>query len=790
MKASVPYLVFITSIFVALFSLSNSAYACDTCSGRNPNPDGSPSAPFCENGVLYTCHGCAAQDCNGSTTDQYCYVDPAKVQSNWEDCDFSCPPNDSGKFSVIEGSCSCDAKIPGTPILLTPSDNAVTPSQVDFDWEVLSDWGTNCFGANDDIFHHYEIFVATSQSDLLNRVGADLPTARLHKTSDGSEYLNFTVNSGVTYYWTVRGDNGATHGNIAPIRTFRLNTAPTARFSTPNILESAQPPYNQQNMFVGVPGTLAVQANDDTNALRSVRILARKFRQSGSTWVWDMPNWQLLGENASCSSSTCSVATNWEPVPGDGGMWWVIAQAVDQADEPSTPLGKCTGDPGDGNFIRNPRDYPASPYAAWSNCGNASRIRVVIADRVTVQGYLWDATGVSCSANPAVRAITPSDINEPNINVRITGVPQLPWTPSASDYNYSVPNVPHEDGVSRVITTTNFTPASLPNFRYNLACVEGNAASLVGSSASFQTTPDPLNIVNLGYKLVSTGWYTSVDGDVYGGYTDGSDITPSIQMGLPEASSIPTFDGYLIEGEGTVFANASLRVTDSNGADRYSSSGKAIELLHNTNTWPESYNYNPPANAVMLNDNNECIQAFNGVIDLDTDKVYVANASCVNAGINAAGGTYSVNSVDGGRIVVFYIVDVGTSTVVFNRDFVSDSDNRIVFISQAAIEIDESVRTSAPTPSSNLNIGAAILSRGGITFPGTSDALSDPDDSVVVEGPLVVGGTTGPTINFDRDRGADNVYPAEVVVYNPDYLYYLTEQEKKLCYSKLHRAYR
>lgn len=755
-----------------LYVSSKDSYACDTCTGH------SPGDTWCDSGILYSCNTCSPEACIGSPPSR-CYVDPSQVQSNWEDCDFTCPADAVGKYTKIEGTCSCTPTAPSIPNLQVPDDNAVSGPdydvstsgyQVFLDWAPLAYWGNNCFPGGSQN-HYYELYVGTSPIGLVN----GLPLARLHKTNNGSQFSDFTGIPGTTYYWTVVADNGAFESAPAPVRSFIVNTAPLATFVSPSI--GNQPPYNVTSIVAGVPTTFSVTASDTTNNLTSTRILARKFRQQGSNWVWDMPNWLVLGETNACAGGSCSLSANWSPNANESGNWWIVTQVTDTADVALSPYGKCSGDPGDANII-SPLDYPDSPFTTWSNCGNQSRVRVFVASQVTVRGYLWNSTNRQCSVNPANYALNATSINESNIFVRISNVPEVPWQPNATGYNYLIQNVTHNPASpTKVISTSNFTPRNLPNFRYQLTCAWGNNASVTGTSVRFDTTSTSVNTVHLGYKLVSTGWFTSVNGNVYGGYTDGSNITPSVEVGIPLAADIPLFNGYLIEGAKVVIGNESLSVKNPLGNTRYSSSGKAIKLLHANDTWPQSYDFIPPSNAVSLSFD-DCAAAMYGDYTLHTDKVYLVTTQCLLSGFNTSAGDYVVDSVNGGRIAVMYVRPAGANVLRFNRDIKSSNNNRILFVSQAPVEIVRNIGVAAPSLSTPPNLEVSIISKGGIRFIGTTDSLNSPDTSLVIEGPLVTGGASNATIHFDRDRGTNNGHPAEVVVYNPDYLYYLTKQER------------
>jgi len=84
--------------------------------------------------------------------------------------------------------------------------------------------------------------------------------------------------------------------------------------------------------------------------------------------------------------------------------------------------------------------------------------------------------------------------------------------------------------------------------------------------------------------------------------------------------------------------------------------------------------------------------------------------------------------------------------------------------------------TGDVVPGFRASVEAAILTDEVITFE--SDGLST-DSTIIVEGPLVVGGPGAGTVNFNRDRGFSNEYPGTHVKYNLDYLVKLTQQERQ-----------
>jgi hypothetical protein len=81
------------------------------------------------------------------------------------------------------------------------------------------------------------------------------------------------------------------------------------------------------------------------------------------------------------------------------------------------------------------------------------------------------------------------------------------------------------------------------------------------------------------------------------------------------------------------------------------------------------------------------------------------------------------------------------------------------------VEYSADIGDAAPTSGKSPDIEASVISEQIITF--LSKDTAEPDTTIIVEGPLV---TKEGAINFNRDRGLANDYPAHVVKYNSLYL--------------------
>jgi hypothetical protein len=175
------------------------------------------------------------------------------------------------------------------------------------------------------------------------------------------------------------------------------------------------------------------------------------------------------------------------------------------------------------------------------------------------------------------------------------------------------------------------------------------------------------------------------------------------------------------------------------------------------NPWPSTFSFDAPESA---NSVSNCDGMFG---NLAAGEVYEASTSCVQDGLDNLSGSYSVS---GSGVAVVYVS--GTDTLDFEKDFVSGNSNRILFITQGSVRYDSALGTAAPDTSTSPSVQASVIAEQSINFESTG---SQDDTTLVVEGPLV---TKDGEVSFDRDRGLQNGFPAEVVVYNPTYLVELT----------------
>ena len=399
-------------------------------------------------------------------------------------------------------------------------------------------------------------------------------------------------------------------------------------------------------------------------------------------------------------------------------------------------------------------------YVVASN-GNAGSVQsptqvfTVVDPAGVVEGYIWDATGLACSySSKDSREIQTSDLTG-------TVIPTVDsqagtWDPSLSGKSYTVPNV--TQGANKVLCASLPAPQNKPGFKYSLSCLNNSSSGVFSTSCAYIDASSLPVRAELGYKLSSFGWYQVIDGDVFAGCSTCAD---SVSVGIPDSADIlGGFGDNLIEGDGALFANSDISIKNPDGSDRITSNPG--NEYYNKNMvdgdfWSSGFSFTPPSQAEEIRNN--CSSAFtNG--NLDPNRVYKADTSCVQAAIDGVNTNYRL-ARDG--VVAVFVTDANTLT--FSKNFKSESSNkRIIFITEGPVEISKDVGEAAPTDSTAANIQASIVSAESINF--LSSGASD-DTTVIMEGPLVA---KSGNVDFTRDRGLQNGYPAQVVRYNPLYM--------------------
>ncbi len=346
-------------------------------------------------------------------------------------------------------------------------------------------------------------------------------------------------------------------------------------------------------------------------------------------------------------------------------------------------------------------------------------------------------------------------------------------------------------GYSAIPTCTNLSEASTScvdpffNTRSTPYCwyvgtnngTESNTSAATADQVWEFRTEDPLLFEN---------WVTTLFGDFYAD-TLAEQYPKSANYASPWN---PPYAAYEKEPTSSDEPNVALitsndtDITNDNGANEYnpgSQSNLSVEFANFEETWPASYRGTPPASAINLPLNGgSCSDIFTGSTKLDPYEVYEADASCMSEAINAVDGNPNGYSLASDGYTVIFVT--GSTNLEIDSPFTTSNDDyRVVFVTgpNVSVQIDRNLKLATdPDFNSEPLIEAAFIVTKDLTIEGAAndssiDLTTDPDGSIMVEGPLIAR-----TVNFNRNRGLTNQYPSEIVKYNPNYIYNLTEQER------------
>jgi hypothetical protein len=268
--------------------------------------------------------------------------------------------------------------------------------------------------------------------------------------------------------------------------------------------------------------------------------------------------------------------------------------------------------------------------------------------------------------------------------------------------------------------------------------------------------------------------------------------------GLPDAPDV----AFMAAGDANISYDDSV-----SGYQPYSQSQvyavQSIPVEYSAKTWPHSQAYesgSPPTYyAEYFQDgDSHCPGLFNpgassipglGPGDrLADDEVYLMDLGCAQQAINDTDslGGYDIRATGGaGNRGVATVYVTGSGTLRFDSPFVyegGDTSKRILFVLDQNIDVavDQDLSTADPDFNTVPIIQAAFVVNNDFTFEGIQGSgvrpEEDPNQSIVVEGPIIVKGN----IEFKRNRGLTNGYPSQVIKYLNKYIYDMTDKERRI----------
>ncbi len=408
--------------------------------------------------------------------------------------------------------------------------------------------------------------------------------------------------------------------------------------------------------------------------------------------------------------------------------------------------------------------------------GGSASIRVYVRPTMSISGVLYNAPNIGvCSAS------TPAILNSNATVSARSNNGTFYYGSVQADGNYSISRIPY--GTIILDMCVSISPP--PTGEYRLSCVSGeNAYPWVGCyqlTNSLNMTSNQTSHIGL-RQIAQNPWFTSLYSDVYGGN--------GISQTVPAPPLSPsTFSGYLGDWFAvSTNANKSYAFTASGGAlniNGIGRSGRIYKTMSGTisetrggfamrmpfsvdKMWPSEYiNLTLPTHGLvtLINDKS----ALN-TINPSSVRVYRITKPDL---FDSAGTTYNLTSP--GTAVLYY---TDTTPLKINGRIISSAaDERIFIVSTSApIEIAPSIGIGTPTTSTPPHIQAGLIT----TVTGANNVIKyltngSTDISVVVEGPVI-----SKRVDMQRNIGNVNseMYPSNIHIYNSQYLYRLTRQER------------
>lgn len=474
----------------------------------------------------------------------------------------------------------------------------------------------------------------------------------------------------------------------------------------------------------------------------ALKFILRVDNAEDGAWVGPYDYWRYVPQ----SLGSCSYSTSFNPMTGATATTANCAVTLDS----TTPAN------GGGGFRFG--NYVAFSVQTVDGCDvpKSSTTYPAFDFYNNITGRLFVTAG-DCSENPASSTIT--DTSKTGVELRSTdsyGASEV-WTSFPSSGVYTFSNATSCTSISSLSVQGVLKPTN-PDFKYEPACAKESISSNFTTSGDSTFWANPAYAlqmsdvtIDLGFRLVnglSIGWFTSKGGVVFSG-SDISETVPSAPAGL---------SGHLMDAntpDGIALSKGGLDVETTQGEERVvAADGSYIENMNSSFTLiPEGFSYDAPGSAI----------AINGLsAGLNPDNTYVIDASKLTAYIDTGNG-YNCNSVLTKQgTLSLYVRDDGWPLRI-NKGFCAFGNDlrRVVLIVARSVEIGRAVD----------GIGATIISAGDIKVIGTTNATTDPDRILNVRGALI----SGKIVRFQRNLGEMNSYPAEIVQYDPRYIYSLSQ---------------
>lgn len=626
----------------------------------------------------------------------------------------------------------CDDTKPEKPTLSSPvNGSSVSSTSTTLHWNTISEWGENCDG-ND---NKYKVYTSP-------KTGGSCPTNGYTRDCSVDEGENTDCQKtglidGTTYCWYVKADNGA-EDKDSDTWEFTVNTCPLSNPTAPSLIS----PSNNSNTVL--PNTTLTW-------------------QAPSNWGNGCPNSEAMTLYISLTTGACPTYGSPSYTQyGTGGPTYT-SQAVTL----STAGDYCW-------YVTAGNGGAAPSYSStWT-----------FHTTVDVSGKVWNSTGLSC--NSASRPVI-----EPGSNDSVTDTYSGKFgSIDNSTGNYSIAQDYISDTTNSFCGNTLTLPLGLQGFSsYKLKCFKTGTSGVVGNCANenLNTVPTGSSATgrDLGYDIVSSGWFQTLLGDVYSGCSTCLNGVGILQ-GIPatDTNTPPAYETtpYLIDNSASIASSSfglgiaikDILVKDptppngitkiSSGASGYINYNVANYTTYNPKfSFPRSISFSTPPTSAIDVTTTSSPSCSNFLTTATTGNVYKMAVSCFDTMISASPVTYNFS---GSGTVVLYITD---SSIIINKKVtnVTGTNDRLVLVVNGGVTFTSGfgeplATTTMTTPG---HIDATIVAKDGITYQcAGAPSCNGTDTTLIIDGSLISKGELGGSgIDFNRTKGDNNNYPAEVI---------------------------
>ncbi|MBI4091174.1 hypothetical protein HY419_00315 [candidate division WWE3 bacterium] len=652
---------------------------------------------------------------------------------------------------------TCGADNPTQAVLTFPPDESfINSTSTDLLWDPV-DFGKTCAVQNNSYTVYYQGIPAT---DSCPPPADPSYTSTFCSQTPNNSCTASGLSNGNSYCWYVKSSNGEATSDSTTARKFSvcIDSKPTAPAMTSPAPESnvptLTPDFSWTDIGVANWGT-GCPANNNR-----YKVYLQKLANKTDV----CPAIGAYSQVCDVDSLTTTCASS--PLAQDSAYCWYA-----EAD----------------NGSQKASDFPIKFYT-----------------NLTVTGRVWLVKpGLSCddAVKPAI---------EPSANDHVFENSDSSLTADIDDStgNFSLGVLVENPGPNTLCTENLKLPADVKGFAsYKLKCVRNLSSNISGNCGNFADFASNPAGADLGYQINSKGWFQTILGDVFSNCTSCID---GIIQGIPGNDPTDTYDTqpYMIDNAsnitdssfGLAVSNKIITAQDPDKVARvsYGDLGHrdyAVSNYNSTNfTWPRNIDFSPPSGAIQITNSplptGITCSNFLSVNGAEVSEVYRMDAGCFNTMMSGGPKEYEFKNSPSAGAVVLYI----SGDITLANELTTNTQNRLVLVVNGSVSFSEDIGTdtisnpfSQNDASNNTAVEATIISNKSVSFPcapnSDSSGCEGSDKTLVFGGSIISktmdGSGTSNTgdISFARDKGDNNNYPGEIIIYNPSDLLYLNNIE-------------